>query len=118
MRNSCFSSAAYALVLSVFPAVSIGQDAISDAEACKAVGENGMVTLVLCAPGLDQEALRAAGQAVCGARMPCGAWIWDDPKLLPAAAPDRHDDLSPAQIRSAVGVWINERNELILIGKQ
>ena len=85
--------------------------------ACEERGTNGMVTLVLCPQGLDTAAWKDAGVAACGMRKPCGAWIWDDVKNMPALAPDSHDKLSKAQVSSAVAIWVNEKQELITLEK-
>lgn len=89
-----------------------------DWTACEAKGTNGMVTVVLCPPGLDDEAWQQAGRAACGERKPCGAWIWDDVETLPGDIPDSHDKLAPEDVRNARAVWMNERQELYLIEKE
>ena len=57
------------------------------------------------------------GRCQLGMRKPCGAWIWDDVKNMPALAPDSHDKLSKAQVSSAVAIWVNEKQELITLEK-
>ena len=85
---------------------------------CEAKGTNGMVTLVLCPPGLDQEAWKAAGEAACGTRKPCGAWIWDEVSNVPLITPDSHDKLPKNAVRSAKAIWVNEQESLMVLDKQ
>ncbi len=82
---------------------------------CEARGHNGMVTLVLCPSGLDQDAWKDAGVAACGDRLPCGAWIWQDEAAMPTEAPDAHDKLAPEQVRSAVAIWVSEAEKLLIL---
>ena len=86
--------------------------------ACEAGGRNGMVATVACPAGLDEDAWKAAGVAACGEELPCGAWIWEDAALLPEDVPARHDELSEAQITTAVAIWVAENQQLILIGRE
>jgi hypothetical protein len=76
---------------------------------------NGMVTLVICPPGLPVEALGEAGDAACGDRRPCAAWIWDDAAVVPAAAPDTHEALGAETIAAAVAIWVAEDKSLITL---
>ena len=87
------------------------------ASTCEVRDTSGMVTLVLCPPGLDTDALRAAGVAACKGRMPCGAWIWDSPARMPTTAPDRHDALPPEAIAAAKAIWVEESQSLITLEK-
>ncbi|MGB5559137.1 MAG: hypothetical protein WBN04_14145 [Paracoccaceae bacterium] len=91
-----------------------GADAAAESQ-CTVGDTNGMVTLVLCPPGLDQEALKTAGEAACGERMPCGAWIWVDEAKMPEVAPDSHDKLTQEQITAAAAIWVNEAKQLITL---
>lgn len=105
----CLTSTAIAL-LAASPLVA--QDS-----QCTAKGSNGMVTLVLCPEGLDNAALRDAGIAACEGRKPCGAWIWDDAQAMPRTAPDSHEKLTKAEIGSAIAVWVNDADQLILLSE-
>jgi len=84
---------------------------------CQVMGENGMVTLLLCPEGLNQELLASEGVAACNGRLPCGAWIWTDATMVPAEAPDSHDKLTQAAVRSAIAIWVGERSQLIQLQK-
>lgn len=96
----------------------IAAPAMAQDSQCEAKGTNGMVTLVLCPPGLDEEAWKTAGTEACGARMPCGAWIWDDSANVPLIAPDSHDKLSKKAVQTAKAIWVNETQSLMVIDKQ
>ena len=92
--------------------------AFAQVNTCEAKGTNGMVTLVLCPPGLDQEAWKAAGETACGLRKPCGAWIWDEATNVPVFVPDSHDKLPAEAVQSAKAIWINEQQSLMVIEKE
>lgn len=85
------------------------------ASVCEHKGTNGMVTMLLCPDDLDAEDMAHEGQAVCGDRMPCGAWIWTNLSDMPTDPPDSHDKLTPAQVTSSKGVWMNELSQLVTI---
>ena len=105
----CGSIGALAMVYAV-PAIA------ADASECavKAAGEN--VVVIVCPPGLDQEAWRTAGERACildnGI---CNAWIWDDAKKAPREAPKNDTDLSKEQVRHAVAIWDNYKQLLVVI---
>lgn len=90
----------------------------AETNMCETIGSNGMVSLVLCPPGLEPEAWRGAGLAACEGRAPCGAWIWDDVAAMPESAPASHDKLSPEQVRAAKAIWVNDKNELMILETQ
>lgn len=97
-------------------AAAMAQDAYTP--VCEHKGSNGMVTMLLCPEGLETDALISEGQAVCGDRKPCGAWIWENETDIPAEAPDSHDKLTEQQITSSRGVWMHEHNQFIEISEQ
>ncbi len=100
-----------------FAAICAGSVMAQEEASCEARGHNGMVTLVLCEPGLDEVAWKDAGVAACGDRLPCGAWIWEDESAMPAEAPDSHDKLEPEQVQSAVAIWVSEQEQLLTLRK-
>ncbi len=87
-------------------------------QTCEVRGHNGMVTLVLCPAVLSAEAFRQEGILACDGRLPCGAWFWTDPAVVPAEAPARHDELDPVAIQASVGIWMNELNQYISVDKE
>lgn len=108
LRTLLFSSI---LLMTVSPAV-------AETPSCENKGSNGMVTLLLCPAGLDHDAWRNAGIQACEGREPCGAWIWEDASLVPGEAPERHDLLTPEQVRAAKAVWINDNGHLMVLEKK
>jgi hypothetical protein len=107
-----FGRATLALLLALGPAAAAADEMPA---ACEARGHAGMVTLVLCQPGLEVEVWKAAGDAACDGRLPCGAWIWDYAAHLPQTVPERHDDLPEPAILSAVAIWVAEDQSLITL---
>lgn len=104
------------LFLGLFPGMALPVSAVAqESPACTEKGTNGMVTMLLCPEGLDEADLAAEGRAVCGARKPCGAWIWTDAAMIPANAPDSHDKLPKEAVRNAVAIWVNEAEQLISV---
>ena len=103
-----------ALLLGLGPAVAHAQGAELPG-GCTEQGSNGMVTAVLCPAGLAAEDWRAAGDAACNGRLPCGAWIWDDAAHVPAPLPDSHDALGVEAITAAVAIWVAEDQSLITL---
>jgi hypothetical protein len=95
----------------------VASSAFAQDSQCETRGTNGMVTAVLCPPGLDQAAWQQAGVAACDGRKPCGAWIWESEADIPQDVPDSHDKLKPEQITSAVAIWVNENDQLITMEK-
>lgn len=95
----------------------VSGSAFAQVNTCEPRGTNGMVTVVLCQEGLDATTWQMAGEAACGDRKPCGAWIWDDEANLPIDIPDAHDKLPADSIRSALAVWMNEQDQLIVLEK-
>ncbi|MGP6087726.1 hypothetical protein [Antarctobacter jejuensis] len=86
--------------------------------ACELKGENGMVSMLLCPAGLDSAAYADEGRIACEARAPCGAWIWINADAVPEEAPDAHDKLPKESVRQAVAIWINDKQELMVLKKE
>jgi hypothetical protein len=82
---------------------------------CSVRHAKGSIRVVICPPGLDQEALRAAGEKACGEARMCNAWIWDDAEKAPKDAPAADADLEPQYVGEAVAVWANDSRSLMLI---
>ena len=99
------------LALGVTPAAS--QETAPDPAACEVRDTNGMITVVICPPGLNAVGWQAAGRIACADRQPCLAWIWDDPEQAPETAPETSEGLGGAAIVSAVGVWVNDDRQFI-----
>lgn len=90
-------------------------DAARAAEACTWSHTGGQLAGVLCEPGLEQTVWAAAGGAACAGHQLCAAWVYEDPTALPDPMPDRFEGLTQANVTSAVAVWVEEDDYLIVI---
>jgi hypothetical protein len=68
--------------------------------------------VVVCRPGLGDEALRRAGRVACRGERPCTAWFWDDPALAPAAPPSPGRPMTEAQAAAALAVYLADADRL------
>ena len=84
-------------------------------EGCRETSATTIISVLVCPSGLEDATLAEAGRAVCGAALPCGAWIWTDDSFAPPSAPENHDGLTKAQILSSRGVWIAEDEAFLTI---
>ena len=87
--------------------------AAPDATDCQTRDVNGMITVVVCPPGLAAIGWQAAGRIACGDRQPCLAWIWDDADLAPETAAPTSEELGGEALATAVAVWVNDDRQLI-----
>ncbi|MFK5981001.1 MAG: hypothetical protein QM488_19195 [Rhizobiaceae bacterium] len=112
-RLSClmfFVTMSYCLVAFVSPVQ-------AEVAECSVLDTNDFTVVVICPEGLDQSGWRDAGAKACGLLKPCAAWIWVDPKIAPKTAPSTPTLFSQEQIANAVAIWVNEKQELIMITK-
>ncbi len=100
-----------ALALAAAP-VALAQDADP---VCELRSANGFVRVAICAEALDDEALAAEGRRICGDDRPCGSWFWLSEEDAPEEAPARHDELTPEQVRSAMGIYVADQDSLVRI---
>jgi hypothetical protein len=56
-------------------------------DRCEFRGRREGAAVVVCPPGLGDEALREAGRLACRGELACTAWFWDDPALAPELPP-------------------------------
>lgn len=91
------------------------EDAARAAEACTWSHAGGQLAVMLCEPGLEQAVWAAGGRQACTGYALCAAWIYDDPAALPDPVPDSFDGLTQANVTSAVAVWVEEGEYLIVI---
>ena len=111
MQKLVWSVAAVGALLCTLPASA--EDAYRP--VCVSKGHNAMVTLVLCPEGLSAADYAMEGKAICQDEKPCGAWFWTDAAVVPAEAPPSHDLLPQASVQAAHAVWMNERDQLVVI---
>ena len=85
---------------------------------CSVQSSNGQVVILVCKPGLDQLALRTAGEAACEqATGICNAWFWEDADIAPETAPASDADLDKDKVREAIAVWVHDSARLMLLKK-
>lgn len=82
---------------------------------CTVKNHSETMVVVVCQPGLEQMVWSKAGRQACGPRTQCNAWIWDDTKKAPDVAPLADANLAPQQSASAVAVWANDSQSLLVI---
>lgn len=82
---------------------------------CSLRGSSDLLKVVVCPPGLDEEALRIAGEQACGLAVLCNAWIWDDAAKAPTEVPEGQSELDPKNAQSAIAVWFNDRKGLLMV---
>lgn len=82
---------------------------------CTVKNRSEAIVVVVCQPALDQAVWSKAGRQACGPRTKCNAWIWDDAKKAPDVAPLADANLTAQQSASAVAVWANDSQSLLLI---
>ncbi len=113
MRRRLILAALLALGATPAAAQDSGTAAAPDPAACEVRDVNGMITVVVCPPGLNAVGWQAAGRIACADRQPCLAWIWDDAEKAPETAPETSEGLGGEAIVSAVGVWVNDDRQFI-----
>jgi hypothetical protein len=81
-------------------------------DGCEFRGRQAGAAIVVCRPGLSDDALRLVGRLACRDERPCTAWFWDDPALAPEAPPTTERPMSEAQADAAVAVYLADTDQL------
>src|SRR4051812_1195100 len=81
-------------------------------DGCEFRGRQAGAAIVVCQPGLSDDAPRLAGRLACRDERPCTAWFWDDPALAPEAPPTIERPMSGAQADAAVAVYLADTDRL------
>ena len=81
-------------------------------DRCEFRGRGAGAAVVVCPPGLGDEALRQAGRLACRGERTCTAWFWDDPALAPEQPPTPERPMTEAQADAAVAVYIADLDRL------
>lgn len=103
------------LLLTSTAAASVAENPEAAQSDCSVLAGEEFIRVVLCPPGLSAEALSVAGREACGALERCNAWIWDDADRIPDYNPKQDADIKPDDAGSAVAVWANDSEQLLLI---
>jgi hypothetical protein len=82
---------------------------------CSVTSAEGSIRVVVCPPGLDQDALHVAGQEACGEELICNAWIWDSAEKAPKNSPRTDSDIAQEYAREAIAIWANDSKALMLV---
>ncbi len=85
-------------------------------DGCEFRGREGGTAVVVCPPGLGDEALRRAGRVACQGERSCTAWFWDDPALAPEVPPAPGRPMSEAQADATVAVYLADTDRLCRAG--
>jgi hypothetical protein len=119
MRKAAGVAAAAVLVASGLDpaprAAFAAETELAGATRCSVRSQSEAVAVVVCPPGLKEAALGEAGKRACGSRVVCNAWIWDDGSKAPRVAPASDAEIQKAVAASAVAVWANDTQSLLLI---
>src|SRR4051812_50225108 len=83
---------------------------------CEFRGRRDGAAVVVCPPGLGDEALRQAGRVACRGERDCTAWFWGDPALAPGAPPTPERPMSETQADAAVAVYLADTDRLCPAG--
>jgi hypothetical protein len=75
-------------------------------DRCEFRGRHAGTAVVVCPPGLGDEALRQVGRLACRGEPACTAWFWDDPALAPGRPPTVEWPMTEGQAEAAVAVYI------------
>ena len=100
------------LVLAAGPALSLAQ---AQPAACQVKDSSAAVVLMVCPPGTNAQAWRAAGLQACATRKDCNVWIWDDAADVPAKSPVTDADLPKDRTAKAVAIWVQQTQDLVTL---
>lgn len=111
---------AFSTVSALLPAMLLSGTVAAEPQAagksqCSVRSSSELLKVVVCPPGLDEEALRIAGEEACGLAVLCNAWIWDDPAKAPTKVPEGQSEIDPKDAQNAVAVWFNDRKGLLMV---
>lgn len=84
---------------------------------CKTKSTSQAVVILVCPENASSDVWRAAGEAACGQKLACNAWVWDDHAKAPGTAPVTDADLPKKAAAQAVAVWINDSKSLMTLKK-
>ncbi|WP_281932445.1 hypothetical protein [Roseibium album] len=107
----------YTAVLATSGAISPAIAQTDAALRCEAIGEQETLKVAICEPGISREEQIKGAIAICGEQTECLVWIWSDRADAPETPPSNSDQLTPEQVRSAEGVWVNTSKQMVTISK-
>lgn len=91
----------------------------ADPAACNTSSRSANLVLLSCPPGTGGEALAQAGRLACNGNdsATCNVWIWTEPAMIPKTAPATDAELPKDSRATAVGVWVNGAQQLLVLKK-
>jgi len=84
---------------------------------CRIKVRSDAVVILVCPENASAEVWRAAGEAACGPKLLCNAWVWDDNAKAPDTAPVTDPDLPKKAAAQAVAIWVNDSKSLVTLTK-
>jgi hypothetical protein len=79
---------------------------MGEIDRCEFRGRLAGAAVVVCPPGLADDALRRVGRLACRGERGCTAWFWDDPAVAPATPPTVDHPMSAEQADAALAVYV------------
>lgn len=104
-----------ALALGAIAAPAAIAQAMTTESPCKVTSRSATVVVMVCAPKMEQQALRSSGRSACGTLVDCNVWIWDDAAKAPAKAPARDADMPKDRAATAIAIWVQDSQSLITL---
>jgi hypothetical protein len=87
-------------------------------DRCEFRGRLAGAAVVVCPPGLADDALRLIGRTACQGAERCTAWFWDDPTLAPETPPTVEQPMTAAQAEAVVAIYIADTSRLWRAGAE
>lgn len=84
---------------------------------CQVKVRSDAVVILVCPAMSSADSWRAAGEAACGPKLLCNAWVWDDYAKAPNVAPVTDAELSKTATVQAIGIWINDSKSVVTLKK-
>lgn len=82
---------------------------------CQIKVRSDAVVILVCPEMSIADVWRAAGEAACGPKLLCNAWVWDDNAKAPDVAPVTDADLPKTATAQAIGIWINDSKSVVTL---
>jgi len=91
--------------------------AVKTDNGCKIKVRSDAVVILVCPSASTADVWRAAGQAACGPKLFCNAWVWDDNAKAPDTAPVTDAEIPKSATTQAIAIWVNDSKSLVTLKK-